>query len=90
MTLEQVIAALIRALVSGLGGTTAPPPAGAGTAVRVYDMPDGLITMRAMRHQLVKIGGPPEVWGTGGSASDAQVVAEMAKNEGFCEEVRVA
>ena len=108
MTLEQLLAMIIRALVSGLGnagGTTPPPaptPAPSTTTttvvgdpndlfrrVRHWETPEGYLTMRMMRSQLVKASGIPDVWGEGGSKSDADVVAEMTKMKGYCEEVRL-
>ena len=84
MTLEQVIASILRAIVAGFGGGTASPPP-PSTLSPLWETPDGLLTMKAMRYQLVKASGLSEVWGFGGSKTNAEVVAEMEKIKGYCE-----
>lgn len=61
-------------------------PATGSTSAPLWETPDGLLTMKAMRYQLVKAsGGMTELWGYGGSKSDDDVVAKIAEHKGYCE-----
>lgn len=89
--MEAFLTALFRALAAALansgGVAPAPSPLPLPAGRRLWETPDGFLDMRMMRYQLVKASGLSEVWGFGGSKSDADVVAEMAKIKGYCEEV---